>query len=457
MNRQRFLKVMVVVLLALAWPALNQMAEAAFSSGSTGADGAFSPTETMMVELPPDGILNYTTVNIPSGVTIWFKKNARNTPVYMLATGNVTIAGNLTVSGSHAIGIFHGKAGPGGFDGGFGGSQSAEGGSGLGPGGGTRATRYYTYGYGGGGGGFGTNGATGQSGGTGGKAYSNIKTIPFIGGSGGGGGAGSYAGTGGGGGSGGGAILIASSGTVNISGQIFADAGYGTNCNVDRCGSGGSGSGGAIKIMAEKIIGNGGIYARGGPKRTASHDGGAGGNGRIRLEANMLARTSGTTPGFTAGSPEVVFHPGLPTMTITSIGGINVAEDASGQFSSPDVVFPSNITNPVNITISATNVPLDATITIRAVPEFGIHTNTSIAGLNGTVESSSASANITLSTTSISVLTLLTTFAVQTASNGAPFYAGGEKVVKMRVSSVFGGASNVTYITESGKEFNSLM
>src|SRR2546428_12637891 len=70
-----------------------------FSSGSTGADGALAPTGNTTVPLPPDGVLNFTTVNIPAGVTVTFAKNAANTPVTMLATGDVTItpAGIFTV------------------------------------------------------------------------------------------------------------------------------------------------------------------------------------------------------------------------------------------------------------------------------------------------------------------------------------------------------------------------
>ena len=46
--------------------------------------------------------------------------------------------------------------------------------------------------------------------------------MPMIGGSGGGGGAGGTSFTGSGGGGGGGAILIASSGTLNLTGRIYA-------------------------------------------------------------------------------------------------------------------------------------------------------------------------------------------------------------------------------------------
>ncbi|HEX6691461.1 MAG TPA: hypothetical protein VF110_09990, partial [Burkholderiales bacterium] len=101
----------------------------AFDSGSTGADGAFSPTVSGPVPLPASGIFNFTTVNIPGGVTVTFTRNTTNTPVVILASGNVTIAGTLSVSGGAAPGVgaagggaqgddgTPGVGGPGGFDG----------------------------------------------------------------------------------------------------------------------------------------------------------------------------------------------------------------------------------------------------------------------------------------------------------------------------------------------------
>jgi len=45
-----------------------------FVSGSTGVDGAFNPTTNTELQMPANGIFNFTTVNIPAGVTVTFKK-----------------------------------------------------------------------------------------------------------------------------------------------------------------------------------------------------------------------------------------------------------------------------------------------------------------------------------------------------------------------------------------------
>ena len=123
-----------------------------FSSGSTGADGAFNPTTNTTLALPPNGVFNFTTINIPAGVTVTFTRNVTNTPVTLLASANATIAGTINLNGGAGgnaatgtgVGPNDGSGGPGGFDGGDGadGVASTTGGAGLGPGGGAGGVTY---------------------------------------------------------------------------------------------------------------------------------------------------------------------------------------------------------------------------------------------------------------------------------------------------------------------------
>jgi len=412
-----------------------------FISGSTGADGAFNPTQNTELELPPDGIFNFTTVNIPYNIKITFKKNQRNTPVYILATGDVTISGTIDVSGTSAVGLAGGKGGPGGFDGGNGGMPSGPGGQGLGPGGGGFGPAG-SYGYGAGGG-FGTAGTGYSDKSIGGGTYLNELLVTMIGGSGGGGAGGVSAGMGGGGGGGGGAILIASSGKISINGRIYANGGYPSS---GYSYYGGGGSGGSIKLLANRIEGNGNIYAYGGYYSSI----GKGGSGRIRVETYDLARSSGSDPGFSFGYPDKVFYANLPVLKIASVAGINTPESAGGLFSTPDIVFPAGTANPMSVVISAMNVPPGTTVTLSATPEFG-QPYTTTAVLAGSNESSSASGSVTLSNIYTSVLMVTATFEVQTASN-KHLLINGEKVARMKVSTKFGGQSLAWYILESGKE-----
>ena len=479
MRKNIFIAMAIWFLLALS---LN--AEAGnFVSGSTGTDGPFAPTSDTTLQLPSNGIFNFTTVNIPVGVTVKFQKNAANTPVYMLTTGDVNIAGVIDVSGEKGadgntgnIGpVPGGKGGPGGFDGGYGGEPGSTGvssksaGNGLGTGGGTHFNSYYSQ-YNrtcelASGGSYSSSGSSLPSSGcynysccVGSSAtYGNSSLLPLIGGSGGGGGnaGNSYNAYGGSGGGGGGAILIASSSSINITGTIKANGGNGGS-NSSASGGGG-GSGGGIRLIANSITGTGSLQANGGsggsgePLNWYSTDcksdrcGGNGGSGRIRVEGYTVT-ASNISPSPSVSTPGLVFLPQVPTLLITKIAGNTVPASASGSYTAPDITLPSTITNPISVEISASNIPAGTSVTMTATPQHGSATSANTT-LVGTDASSTATANINISTTEPSVITAQTTFTVQTAM----FY-DGEKIEKVRIASNIGKASEVIYITETGKE-----
>jgi hypothetical protein len=407
---------------------------AAFSSGSTGADLDFTPTVSTTLQVPDSGVFNFGMVNIPTGVTITFKRNATNTPVTILATGDVTISGTISVNGSDASANTPGAGGPGGFDGGFGGNPNVLGSRGQGPGGGGGGL---TNGLGGSGGGvgFGVAGSTNGCGlncigssyycvsgyGSGGASYGNPSMIPLIGGSGGGGGAG-VTNVSGGGGGGGGAILIASSGTIKINsaGSITAKGGNGAYAGSYLCSAvggncggnsslnaGGGGSGGAIRLVANVITGEGTITATGGgsPYINATcsqytYIGGAGGDGRIRLEAWTNSRISNSTPIYTSSSsPISLYPPTVPSLAITQVNGQNVSATPSGALRAPDVILPFNTPTPVTVTVSAANVPLAGgkTVTVKALPESGNNVITVTGTLTGTDSASSTQVSLAIS------------------------------------------------------------
>lgn len=450
---------------ALAAPAM------AFDSGSSGADGAFSPVVDTVKPLPPDGIFNFTSVNIPAGVTVRFEKNTANTPVTFLVSGDVTINGSIVLSSGSATpsgaagdgnlgddGI-PGQGGPGGFDGGRGGDVNLRGGDGLGPGGGVSGIgRCDSSGYGGGGAGYIGGGAS--SGGhrcitSGGPSYGSASLLPLIGGSGGGGGHGGgiFSGTGGGGG--GGALLIAASGKVTVNGSITANGGWaGESAGVDCGGNGGGGSGGAIRIVATTLAGNGAISAVGGGARLngCNHEarGGAGSHGRIRLEAEIMQRTAATTPGFSFAQPQDVFVAGLPGLRIISVAGVNAPAQPTG---SADIVLPETTPNPVEVVFSTTNVPLGNTVKLTVTPASGAATSVISDAIAGTEASGSASASIDLPD-GPSILSAQVSFTV-TASLGQDLsrFAQGERVERVILAANLSGNSLTTLITESGKEY----
>lgn len=463
----------------------------AYDSGSTGVDGAFSPTVNTELQIPESGVFNFTTVNIPTGVTVTFKKNTTNTPVVILASGSVTVAGaiNLNATNSTHVGAsgdgnlgddgLPGIGGPGGYDGGRGGAANkGDGGAGLGPGGGEGGKYYfysnnYNYYLGGGGGGYSVAGANqpnyssggGWAVGAGGKAYGSSQLLPLLGGSGGGGGAGALSFTGSGGGGGGGAILIASSGTVNVTGSITAYGGKSGSSSGSGCGArGGYGSGGAVRIVATAISGNGAIAATAlnntspyyyeNPSCTASYEqpqrGGEGATGRIRLEAETFSRTAVSDPAHSFGSPSSAFVAGLPTLRITSVAGVAAPVSPTGN---ADITLPTTTPNPVTVAFATTGVPVGNTVTLRVTPAYGTAITVVSPAVTGTSTAGTASVSVTLPT-GPSVLSASTTYTIVTAMGEAlSIYAQGETVEKVRLSATMNGPTLVTLITASGKEY----
>jgi len=360
-----------------------------------GSDGAFTPTESVVIDLslaaegtldvpspsPGNGVFmpggwgvvfRYSEVQIPSGVTVTFANHPSRAPVYWLVSGPVTIDGTVALDGSRghahtALRTFAEPA-PGGFRGGRGSDSLRHPSGGFGPGGAQSSNSTSA----GSGGSYGGSGAVGNSGAPAGPLYGNERILPLIGGS---GGSGGNAGSGGaGGGAGGGAILIACPGVVTVNGLIRANGGQG---GADVAGfydryDGGGGSGGAIRIVADLLAGSGRLQALGGPR--GQDHGGSGGPGRIRVEANEITMTDLGSPAFTIGLPgetATIFPPpGAPAIRSISLGDEPVPADPRANmtsFTSTDVAFTGGEEGPFTLVLLAENTPPDASVTVRLV------------------------------------------------------------------------------------------
>ncbi len=171
----------------MALPFLNiQGVTDNFDSGSTGTDGPISISADTVMTLPADGIINATTLTVDAGFTLSFTRNDFNTPVYILATGLVTVNGDIQVNGSEGSRVVGGVGGQGGFDGGAPGSDGSSPGDGRGPGGGLSGENNTHLANGAGSGSYGhvSNDSTSTREGA---TYGSPLLIPMIGGSGGGG------------------------------------------------------------------------------------------------------------------------------------------------------------------------------------------------------------------------------------------------------------------------------
>jgi hypothetical protein len=469
--RGRRVALVVAASLALLCYAPRASAQNAFSSGSTGADGAFEPTSNQAVVVPDSGVLNYTTVNVPVAVTITFVRNAKNRPLTILASGNVTIAGTITLDGkpANATGGF-GTGGTGGFDGGSGGypfDVSLTGATGDGPGGGGGGTGSPTISSPGGGAG-GSYASGGNNGGAStsltpaaaGPRYGSAALVPLVGGSGGGGGGATSARAGGGGGGGGGAILIASSGTISLTGTINARGGQGGS----GAGGGGGGSGGAIRLVANNITGAGSLQAGGGlggsSVITSAVRGGNGGEGFIRVEAYDYSafNPSSTPASISFALPHPVAAQGTPALRIASVAGVSAPASPLGSLHGvPDVVVPSTQPNPVTVSIEAANIPVGTVATLTLTPAQGARTTAQSTALAGADAASAATAGVNLPPgMCVITATVVIDLTTQSASARPPLLIEGERVIRIEVFATFGAPSKVTYVTRSGRRITKL-
>ena len=305
-----------------------------FSSGSTGASGALSlsANETRVIQVPESGIFNFTTVTVPTGATLQFSPNQRNTPV-ILAQGAVTIDGTIDVSPPCSNSYICNAPGPGGFYGGTAGQ------SGFGPAG----------------------GAPGQSG----QWVGPLSLVPPVGGSGGGGNnTGFYAyGTGGGG-----AIVIASSVSILCNGRI--------NASSTQAFAAGPGAGGAIRLVANNVTGNCQLLAEG--MQGAGH-------GLIRIEAPVGQLSYAGLPTHAAvlstTNPQVLPSPTTAALTIASIGGFPVLSDAGVRPGTVDVVLPRGLSDPISVAVQGRNIPVGTQVNLPLTGSSGVtYTPTTLTG-----------------------------------------------------------------------------
>lgn len=339
-------------------------------------------------------VFKYTTIDIPHGVRITFKNHSKGAPVVWLAMGDVDFgggassAGNISVSGNNkSSSVRYAEPGPGGFAGGApptsGGLSPLEGSAGFGPGGGERGASLSA----GGGGSYGLPGEKGfdVDGGAPGLVYGNSRIVPLIGGS---GGAGHETAGPSPGGAGGGAILIASSGSINLGPNsnetaIRANGGFGN----------GGGSGGAIRLIANTISGVGLLRALG---KEGGGGTGNGGDGRIRLEAFTIRDEVDTgIPLRTSTDPDPVFPPvGTPTLRAVMVDSVPISPDPRAGVQTVDAEVLTNST--VTLHIEATNIAIGTIVDVRVTPAADASFTVQATPLTGSSTFSTATAQLAL-------------------------------------------------------------
>src|SRR6185436_15882905 len=160
--------------------------------------------------------------------------------------------------------------------------------------------------------------------------------------------------------------------------------------------------------------------------------------GVVRLEAPTLQQINFTGSSQPAAVLSTiggsVLPSGLPSLNIVSIGGFAVPTYAGSRFDTVDLLLPSQLSDPINVSVHATNIPLGTQVAVGFVA--GSSQATSTPGtLSGTFESSTATCGISgLNRNQVSYLLATAIFDPPAgAMNFNP--KGSDRVSKVRIES----------------------
>jgi hypothetical protein len=254
--------------------------------------------------------------------------------------------------------------------------------------------------------------------------------------------------------------VIASSTQITISGAVTANGGkggmLGANCSFNTVA--GSGSGGAIRLVASQILGAGTLQATPGIQPSCFYN--FLNSGRIRVEANTLSFTGTSTPGFSPGAPTgvtVASVPPLisaPSLRIASIADVAMPPVPIGSATMPDVTLPVGTGNLVPVVLTANNIPVPTLFTVQVhLPTTSNPMVTVTSGASsGSFASSTATANVTLTPSQVSVLIVYANFNIPPTIARLFPLIDGEEVDHVMMAAGLGETSSTSLVTKHGKK-----
>jgi hypothetical protein len=141
----------------------------------------------------------------------------------------------------------------------------------------------------------------------------------------------------------------------------------------------------------------------------------------------------------------------LPTLTISTVGGVAAPAAPAGSFTTADFALPTGTTNPVPVTLIANNIPLGTVFSVKLIRQFGNPTTVNSSQSTGTFASATATADVTFPSGQISVLNVYANFTLPQTAALFPLI-DGEPMDQVLVGANYGEPSTITLRTRSGKE-----
>jgi hypothetical protein len=148
--------------------------------------------------------------------------------------------------------------------------------------------------------------------------------------------------------------------------------------------------------------------------------------------------------------PNPVAPSNAPRLRIASVSGVTAPATPLGSLhSAPDIVLPTTQTGPVEVVIEGSNIAVGTVLSVTVTPERGTPVTVQSGGLTGTEASSATRPSVSLPA-GVSVISATAVVDLTTAQ-ARPLFIDGERVLRVEVAATFGGASEVTYVTSTGR------
>lgn len=220
----------------------------------------------------------------------------------------------------------------------------------------------------------------------------------------------------------------------------------------------GSGSGGAIRLVAPQILGAGSLQAAPGIQPACLYN--LANSGRIRLEANTLSFTGTSNPGPSPGAPTGVTAASIPplisppSLRIASIAGVAMPPVPIGSATTPDVTLPVGTGSLVPVVLTANNIPVPTLFTVQVhVPMTSNPMVTVTSGASsGNFASSTATANVTLTPSQVSVLIVYANFTIPPTIARLLPLIDGEEVDQILLAAALGDRASTSLKPKQGKQ-----
>ncbi|MFQ5597534.1 MAG: hypothetical protein ACE5GK_05730, partial [Nitrospiria bacterium] len=136
----------------------------------------------------------------------------------------------------------------------------------------------------------------------------------------------------------------------------------------------------------------------------------------------------------------------------SAVGGIPTSANPTGSFTVADISLPVGTTNPVPVSLIATNTPVGTVFKVRLNPlPPAVRVDVDSSPSSGGFSNSTTIAQVNFTVGQVSVLSAFATFTLPAQTASLVPIIDGEPVERVMLAANIGQSSLLTLVTKSGK------